>query len=258
MQNNPQVLFEQLFGDGADATQRAARRSQALSLLDSVTEQIGDLNRTLPAADRERLDRFVTDVREIERRIKQSSQRVDGHVTLPARPAGIPEDLEAHIKLMYDLLALAWQTEITRISTFMLAKELSNAVYPKSSIRDSFHILSHHSNNESNKARFAVLNRYHVSLFAYFLEKLARLPDGDGTLLDHSLVLYGSGMSDGNSHNHDPLPIVLAGRAGGALLANRHIRQTEVTPMSNLLLAILDKLGCPEERFGDSTARLAI
>ena len=258
MQNNPQVLFEQLFGDGANDAQRAARRSQALSLLDSVTEQIRGLSRTLPAEDRERLDRFVSDVREVERRIKRASERVDGQVTLPARPAGIPEDVEEHIKLMYDLLALAWQTEITRISTFMLAKELSNAVYPKSGIRDSFHTLSHHSNNENNKARFAVLNRYHVSLFAYFLEKLAKLPDGEGTLLDHSLVLYGSGMSDGNSHNHDPLPIVLAGRAGGALQGNRHVRQTEVTPMSNLLLAILDKLGCPEERFGDSTAPLSI
>ena len=258
MQNNPQVLFEQLFGDGANDTQRAARRSQALSLLDSVTEQINGLNRTLPATDRERMDRFVTDVREIERRIQQSSERVDSHVTLPGRPAGIPEDVEDHIKLMYDLLALAWQTEITRTSTFMLAKELSNAVYPKSGIRDSFHILSHHSNNEANKARFAVLNRYHAGLFAYFLEKLSKLPDGEGTLLDHSLILYGSGMSDGNSHNHDPLPIVLAGRAGGALQGNRHIRQKDLTPMSNLLLAMLDKLGCPEEHFGDSSARLAI
>jgi hypothetical protein len=258
MQNNPQVLFEQLFGDGANDAQRAARRSQALSLLDSVTEQIHALDRTLPAGDRERMEHFVTDVREIERRIQQSAERVDSHVTLPAKPAGIPEDVEVHIKLMYDLLALAWQTDFTRTSTFMLAKELSNAVYPKSGIRDSFHTLSHHSNNESNKARFAVLNRYHTTLFAYFLDKLAKVPDGDGTLLDHSLILYGSGMSDGNSHNHDPLPIVLAGRAGGALQGNRHIRQKELTPMSNLLLAILDKLGCPEEHFGDSTAALAI
>ena len=258
MQNNPQVLFEQLFGDGASKDQRAARRAQALSLLDSVTEQIAGINRTLPAADRERLDRFVTDVREIERRIDQSAKRLDSNVSLPTRPAGIPEDVETHIKLMYDLLALAWQTEITRISTFMVANELSNAVYAKSGIRDSFHILSHHSNVEANKARFAVLNRYHVGLFAYFLEKLKSVPDGDGTLLDHSLVLYGSGMSDGNSHNHDPLPIVLAGNAGGTLQGNRHIRQKELTPMSNLLLAMLDKLGCPEEHFGDSTSPLAI
>ena len=258
MQNNPQVLFEQLFGDGANDAQRAARRSQALSLLDSVTEQINGLNRSLPATDRERMDRFVTDVREIERRIQQSGERVNSNIALPGRPSGIPEDVEEHIKLMYDLLALAWQTQITRISTFMLAKELSNAVYPKSGIRDSFHILSHHSNNEANKARFAVLNRYHVGLLAYFIDKLSKIPDGEGSLLDHSLVLYGSGMSDGNSHNHDPLPIVLAGRAGGAIQGNRHIRQKELTPMSNLLLAILGKLGCPEQHFGDSTAVLAI
>jgi Protein of unknown function (DUF1552) len=258
MQNNPQVLFEQLFGDGANDAQRAARRSQALSLLDSVTDQIRGLNQTLPASDRERMDRFVTDVREIERRIQQSGERVSSHVTLPNKPAGIPEDVEEHIKLMYDLLALAWQTEITRISTFMLAKELSNAVYPKSGVRDSFHILSHHSNNEANKARFAVLNRYHVGLFAYFVDKLSKVPDGEGTLLDHSLVLYGSGMSDGNSHNHDPLPIVLAGHAAGTLQGNRHLRQKELTPMSNLLVAMLGKLGCPEDHFGDSTNRLAI
>ena len=153
-------------------------------------------------------------MREIERRIAQAGERVDGNVELPAKPNGIPDDVEEHIKLMYDLMALAWQTEITRISTFMMAKELSNAVYPKSGIRDSFHILSHHSNNEDNKARFAVLNRYHAGLLAYFLDRLQKAPDGDGTLLDHSLVLYGSGMSDGNSHNHDPLPIVLAGRGG--------------------------------------------
>jgi hypothetical protein len=258
MQNNPQVLFEQLFGDGANDAQRSARRAQALSLLDSVTEQINDLDRRLPAADRQRLDRFVTDVREIERRIAQAGERVDGSVQLPGKPHGIPDDIEQHVKLMYDLMTLAWQTEITRISTFLFAKELSNAVYPKSGIRDSFHILSHHSNNEDNKARFAVLNRYHSGLLAYFLDKLAKLPDGDGTLLDHSLVLYGSGMSDGNAHDHDPLPILLAGGASGRLEGNRHLVQPPHTPMSNLLVALLDKLGCPEGQFGDSTAGIAI
>jgi hypothetical protein len=183
---------------------------------------------------------------------------VAGDVPVPGKPNGIPDDVEQHIKLMLDLMALAWQTEITRISTFMLAKELSNAVYPKSGIRDSFHILSHHSNNEDNKARFAVLNRYHVGLLAYFLERLQKTPDGDGTLLDHSLVMYGSGMSDGNSHNHDPLPVVLAGRAGGALQGNRHLVQPQGTPMSNLLVALLDTLGAADEHFGDSTGRLVI
>jgi len=258
MQNNPQAVFEQLFGDGADDSQRAARRAQALSLLDSVSEQVKGINRALPGADRQRLDHFLTDVREIERRITQAGERVGANVELPSRPNGIPDDLEEHIKLMYDLTALAWQTEITRISTFLMAKELSNAVYPKSGIRDSFHILSHHSNVEDNKARFAVLNRYHAGLLAYFLDRLARSPDGEGSLLDHSLVLYGSGMSDGNSHNHDPLPILLAGKAGGTLQGNRHLRQAQLTPMSNLLLSVLDKLGCHEEHFGDSTGRLAI
>jgi hypothetical protein len=258
MQNNPQVVFEHLFGDGATAAQRAARRAQSLSLLDSVAEQLGGLDRRLPAADRRRLDRFVTDVREIERRIAQAGARTDNEVTLPGKPNGIPGDVESHIKLMYDLMVLAWQTEITRVSTFLVAKELSGAVYPNSGVRDSFHILSHHSHNEDNKARFALLNRYHVSLLGYFLDQLKGVPDGDGTLLDHSLILYGSGMSDGNAHDHDPLPILLAGRAGGTLEGNRHIVQPPQTPMSNLLLTLLDKLGCSEESFGDSTGRLAI
>jgi Protein of unknown function (DUF1552) len=258
VQNNPQSLFEHLFGDGATDAQRAARRAQSLSLLDSVAEQVQGLNRALPADDRRQLDRFVTDVREIERRIAQAGERMDGSVQLPDKPSGIPGDVEQHIKLMLDLVALAWQTEITRVTTFMLAKELSGAVYPNSGVRDSFHILSHHSNNEDQKARFAVLNRYHVSLLANFLDKLQGIPDGEGTLLDHSLVLYGSGMSDGNAHDHDPLPVVLAGRAAGALQGNRHLVQPPHTPMSNLLLALLNKLGCQEERFGDSTESLAI
>lgn len=258
MQNDPQFVFEQLFGDGVTADQRAARRAQSLSLLDSVAVQIGELERRLPAVDRQRLDRFATDVREIERRIAQAGERTENEVDLPDKPTGVPADVESHIKLMYDLVVLAWQTEITRVTTFMLAKELSGAVYPGSGVRDSFHILSHHSNNDDNKARFALLNRYHASLLAYFLGKLQGVPDGDGTLLDHSLVLYGSGMSDGNAHDHDPLPVLLAGHAGGTLEGNRHIALPPQTPMSNLLLTLLDKLGCREERFGDSTGRLNI
>jgi hypothetical protein len=159
---------------------------------------------------------------------------------------------------MMDLLVLAWQADITRVTTFLFAAELTNTVYPASGIRDSFHILSHHSNLQENKDRFAVLNRYHIGLFAYLLEKLESLPDGDGSLLDHSMLLYGSGMSDGNEHNHGPLPIVLAGRAGGALEGGRHLRNPADTTMSNLLLAMLNKLGVEQESFGDSTGALAI
>ncbi len=258
MQNNPAVVFEQLFGDGANATQRAARRDQSLSLLDSVTHQITTLDKQLSAADRARLDQYLTDIREIERRIQQAAVRVGEDIAVPDKPSGIPNDVEQHIKLMYDLQALAWQTEITRISTFLMACELSGAVYPKSGVRDSFHTLSHHSNNEDNKVRFAQLNRYHTSLFGYFLDKLAATPDGDGTLLDNSLVMYGSGMSDGNAHNHDPLPVLLAGRAGGKLEGNRHLLAPEKTPMANLLLSMLDKIGVPQESFGDSTGHLTI
>ena len=258
MQNNPQVVFEQLFGDGATPEQRDARRTQSLSLLDSVTDQISSLDRKLPAADRARLDNFLTDVREIERRIEQAAARVTDDIAVPGKPPGIPDDVDAHIKLMFDLQVLAWQTEITRISTFMLCKELSGAVYPQSGVRDSFHTLSHHSNNEDNKARFAQINRYHVSLLAYFLDKLNNLPDGAGTLLDNSLVMSGSGMSEGNSPTHDPLPVVLAGRAGGALEGNRHLVFPEQTNMSNLLVALLGKLGIAQDSFGDSTAPLTI
>ena len=258
MQNNPQVVFEQLFGDGATDEQRDARRAQSLSLLDSVTDQLHSLNRSLPAADKVRLESFLTDVREIERRIEQAALKVTDDIAVPDKPTGVPDDIEEHIKLMYDLQVLAWQTEITRISTFLVAQELSGAVYPRSTVRDSFHTLSHHSNSEDNKARFAILNNYHVSLFAYFLDKLNSIPDGDGTLLDNSLILYGSGMSDGNSHNHDPLPLVLAGRAGGTLEGNRHLVFPERSLMSNLLVSMLDKVGVPHENMGDSSEPLTI
>ncbi len=258
MESNPQVVFERLFGDGSTDAERRARRRQALSLLDAVTGQVAALERTLPASDRERLDRFVTDVREIERRIEQVGTRSAEGLEIPPRPAGVPEDVEEHIKLMMDLLVLAWQADITRIATFQLASELSNTVYPASGIRGAFHILSHHSNLEENKAKFAVLNRYHVGLLAYLLAKLDALPDGDGSLLDNSMMLYGSGMSDGNEHNHHPLPVVLAGRAGGALDGGRHLRHAPETTMSNLLLAMLHKLGIERESFGDSTDPPAI
>jgi len=251
-------VFEHLFGDGANASQRDARRAQSLSLLDSVTTQINTLDKKLSGEDRSRLDQYLTDIREIERRIKQAASHITADIAVPNKPTGIPEDLETHIKLMYDLQALAWQAEITRISTFMMACELSAVVYPKSGVRDGFHTLSHHSNNEDNKARFALINRYHVSLFSYFLDKLDAVKEADGTLLDNSMVMYGSGMSDANSHNHDPLPIILAGRASGRLEGNRHLVFPEKTPMSNLLLSMLDKLGISQNSFGDSTGHLTI
>jgi hypothetical protein len=258
MENNPQVVFERLFGDGNTAAQRNLRRNQSLSLLDSVLGEAASLQRTLPISDRARLDQYLGDVREIERRIQKAGQQLSDALPVPAAPTGIPADVEEHIKLMFDLQVLAWQADITRVSTLLLAKELSNATFPKSGIRDAFHILSHHSNVQQNKDKFAVLNMYHVALFAYFLDKLESTPDGDGSLLDHSMVLYGSGISDGNQHNHTDLPIILAGGASGKLKGGRHIRNPTKTPMSNLLLSMLDRFDVPAEKFGDSTGRVAI
>src|SRR5262245_8758871 len=258
MQNSPQVIFERLFGDGSTDAERRGRRQQSISLLDSVTAEVGSLGKTLPASDRNRLDQYLTDVREIERRIQKANQQLSADLKLPAAPVGIPTDFEEHIKLLFDLQVLAWQADITRIATMLMAKELSGATYPKSTVRDAFHTLSHHSNLRENKDRFAVLNRYHVTVFTYLLNKLKSTPDGAGNLLDHSMLLYGSAMGDGNEHNHEPLPIVLAGGASGRLQGGRHIRNPKGTTMSNLLLAKPDKLGIPMEKFGDSTGMVAI
>jgi hypothetical protein len=258
MQNNPQVVFERLFGDGNDVGQRKARRKQSLSLLDSVLGEASSLQQKLPASDRARMDQYLTDVREIERRIQKAGEQVSDDLELPAAPAGVPNDVEEHIKLMYDLQVLAWQTEITRVSTFQVAHELSNAVYTKSTIRDAFHILSHHSNITENKERFTVLNRYHVGLLGYFLDKLKKTPDGDATLLDHSLIVYGSGLGDGNQHDHADLPVLIAGGASGQHKGGKHIRTPKDTPMADLLVAVLGKMDIQAEKFGDSAGVIAL
>jgi len=258
MEHNPQVIFEKLFGDGANEAERKARRQQSRSLLDSVMDQIGMLQSQLPAGDRGRLNDYLDDVREIERRIQKSEKQMEAaKLDVPDTPTGVPDAFEDHIKMLFDLQVLAFRAEITRISTLMLAHELSNATFPATNIRDGFHNLSHHSNNRANMDRFAELNAYHHSIFGYFLEKLKTTPDGDGSLLDHSLVLYGSGMSDGNQHNHTPLPMLLAGKAAGALKGGRHIKLAKLTTHSNLLLTILHKAGVNAEKFGDSTGVIA-
>jgi hypothetical protein len=258
MEHNPQVIFEKLFGDGATDAERKARRQQSRSLLDSVMEQVSGLKTQLPAGDRGRLDDYLDDVREIERRIqKAESQMEAAKLEVPDTPTGVPSAFEDHIKLLFDLQVLAFRAEITRISTLMLAHELSNATYPSTSIRDGFHNLSHHSNVRANMDRFAELNAYHHSIFAYLLGKLRETPDGAGSLLDHSLILYGSGMSDSNQHNHTPLPMVLAGGASGTLKGGRHVRLPKLTSHSNLLLTILHKAGVSVEKIGDSTALIS-
>jgi hypothetical protein len=258
MENNPQVVFERLFGDGSTDAQRQARRDQAKSLLDSVIGQTASLGKDLPAADRSRLSDYLDEVREVERRVISVDQRLSAGVELPEAPTGVPDTFEEHLNLLFDLQVLAYKSEITRISTLMLARENSNTVYPGTGIREGFHNASHHSNERKNMDQFAVINRYHVKALTYFLDKLRATPDGDGTLLDHSMILYGSSLSDANEHNFDPLPIVLAGGASGALEGGRHLKYADQTPMSNLLLAMLHKLGVDADGIGDSTGPLDI
>jgi hypothetical protein len=258
MEHNPQVAFERLFGDGATDAERASRRAEARSLLDSVLESTRSLRVSLPAADKSRLSDYLEELREVERRVQQVDVRLSTRVELPEPPVGVPDRFEEHLNAMFDLQVLAFRTEITRISTLMLARENSNAVYPGAGVREGFHNASHHSNERRNKDQFAVINRYHVKALTYFLEKLRSTPDGDGTLLDHSLVLYGSSLSDGNEHNFDPLPVLLMGGACGRLKGGRHLQYAAHTPMANLLLAMLHVLDVPADRIGDSTGPLAL
>ncbi len=258
MENSPQVVFERLFGDGTNATQRLARKKQDHSILDSVTDKVARLQGQLDPSDRTRLGEYLDDIREIERRIQKATEQSASSLDVPEAPVGIPEAFDDHIKLMYDLLTIAWRAEITRISTLMYARDTSGATYPGSGVRDGFHTASHHSNVRANMDRFALINQYHVKTLGYFLDKLQKTPDGDGNLLDHSTVLYGSSMSNGNQHDHDPLPIIVAGGAAGQLKGGRHLKFAPHTPMSNLMLALLDKHGVPQEKFGDSTGKLEI
>jgi uncharacterized protein DUF1552 len=258
MYSNPRLVFEKLFGVGATDAERRARREETQSLLDSVTGDIASLQKDLPALDRRRLSQYLEDVREIERRIQRAEASARTDLTLPDLPAGVPATFQEHLKLMMDLQVIALQADITRVSTLMISRELSGAVFPETSIRDPFHNLSHHSNDRANMDRFAQLNTYHMTKFAYFVEKLKGVSEGDGTLLDHSLVLYGSSLSDGNQHNFSPLPIVLAGGASGKVKGGRHLVFPKDTHMSNLLVAMLNTLDGRVEKFGDSTGAISL
>ncbi|PYS05787.1 MAG: hypothetical protein DMG12_06240 [Acidobacteria bacterium] len=258
MENSPQVVFEKLFGDGGTTEQRLARKREDRSILDSIRRQTAALQQSLPPSDRARVEGYLDDIREIERRIKTAEAQAGSQENVPDAPVGTPEAFEAHLRLMFDLLTLAYKSEITRVSTLMFAKDLSPSSYPQSGNRGGFHGASHHANVKANMDNFALINKYHVQMLAYFIDKLASTPDGDGTLLDHSMILYGSSMSNGNQHDHDPLPIVLVGGASGQLQGNRHIVAAAHTPMSNLLLSMLDKLGVHKDSLGDSTGKLEI
>src|SRR5215469_1659090 len=253
MEINPRIVFDRLFGDGATAEERLERIEQERSILDAVTSDVRHLEGKLGPSDRNRIGEYLDTVREIERRIQLAEkQNSNSNIAVPATPSGIPDDHQAHTKLMFDLMALAFQADITRISTFMMAREVSYRTFPMLDIAEAFHPASHHQNNPARLEQLTRINTYHVTLMAYFLDKLRKTPDGDGNLLDHSLILYGSGMSNSNVHNHSPLPVFVAGGAAGKMKGGRHLKYPENTPMANLLLTILNKAGVPQESIGDS------
>jgi hypothetical protein len=256
MEINPQVVFERMFGDGGTPEERMARREQQRSILDSVTASLGRLESKVGHSDRVRLEQYFEDVREIERRLdiaaKASTEAPNFDV-----PYGVPESFDQHIKLQFDLLALAFQGDITRSSTLLYARDLTGRVYRESGTDISFHGGSHHAEDPGRVAQYARLNRYHVATLAHFVEKLQSIPEGDGTLLDHSLILYGSNMGNSNQHLHYDVPHVLIGGASGRLQGNRHLAyRSKTVPTGNLLLSVLDMFDIHHDQFGDSTGRL--
>ena len=259
MIRDPRLVFDQLFGVGSTPAERKERRSEDRSILDWLGSSITRLKKDLGAADRARLNDYLDDVREIERRI----QKVEAYNTsgeqreLPGAPIGVPDSFSEHVKLMFDLQALAFASDLTRVFAFKLGRDASNRAFPESGYKGAFHSASHHQEKEDKIVDFAKINRYHVSLVPYFLEKLKNTPDGDGgTLLDNSVVLYGSPMGDSNVHNHKRVPIFIAGHAGGALKGNVHVKAADGTPMANAMLTVANGLGLGMSSFGDSTGEL--
>lgn len=254
---HPRIVFERLFGEGGTAAERRAALKKRASLLDSVTEEIARLRNQLGPADRERVGQYLETVREVERRIQQAESDTE-EKPLPDldRPVGVPASYAEHARLMFDLQVLALQGDVTRVVTFQLARETSGRCYPEIGVPDPHHPLTHHGNDPAKVARMAKINTFHVSLFAEFVAKLAATPEGDGSLLDHSLYLYGSGMGNPNLHDHTNLPILVAGGAAGRMRGGRHIRYGEPTPLANLHLTLLDKVGVRLDSFADSRGKI--
>ena len=254
---HPRIVFERLFGEGGTAADRRIALKKRASLLDSVTEEIADLRRVLGPGDRAKVGQYLDTVREVERRIqKAESDARDNALPDLDRPVGVPASYADHARLMFDLQVLALQGDVTRVITFQLARETSTRTYPEIGVSDPHHPLTHHGNDPEKVARMAKINRFHVSLFAEFLAKLEATPEGNGSLLDHSLYLYGSGMGNPNLHDHTNLPVLVAGGAAGKMQGGRHIRYAQPTPLANLHLTLLDKVGVRLDSFADSRGKV--
>jgi hypothetical protein len=258
MVRDPRTVFDMLFGVGATPRDRAERRREDRSILDWITEDMTRLRNTLGASDRARLNAYLEDIREIERRIQRVEvQNASGEPReLPGAPVGVPDSFEEHIKLMFDLQAIAFASDITRVFAFKLGRDASNRVFADSGTSTGFHSASHHGEREDRVTAFARINRYHISMLPYFLDKLRQTPDGDGTLLDNTMVVYGSPMGNSNVHNHKRCPLFVAGHAGGQLKGGVHIKAPDGTPMANAMLSMLQMLGLDMDQFGDSTAAM--
>jgi hypothetical protein len=258
MIRDPRAAFDSLFGVGATPVERAAHRQADKSILDWVTGEVARLQKDLGAGDRARLASYLEEVREVERRIQRVEARnASGDVReLPDAPIGVPDAFEEHVKLMFDLQVLAFSSDVTRVFSFKMGRDGSARVYPESGVRSAFHPASHHGEREDRVTDFMKINRYHVSMVPYFLGKLKNTPDGDGSLLDNTLVIYGSPMGNSNVHNHKRCPLFLAGHAGGALKGNLHLKAADGTPMANVMLTLLNDIGVDDiKTFGDSTGR---
>ncbi len=249
---HPRVVFERLFGDGGSAAERLAELRRSASLLDWVKEDIGRLQRKLGPSDQHKVNEYLDTVREVERRIqKAEAETADSHLPDLDRPVGVPAAYADHARLMFDLQLLAFQSDVTRVTTFQLARETSNRSYPEIGVSEAHHPLTHNGGDAGMLAKVAKINTFHVTLLAEFLEKLKATPDGDGSLLDHTACLYGSGMSNGDKHDHINLPVLLAGGAG-RIKGGRHIRYAEPTPLANVHLTLLEKVGVRMDKFADS------
>lgn len=260
MENQPRGVFERLFGDNetTDTAERIDRLQKRRSILDSVTKEAARLVIGLGPSDRGKLNEYLDAIRDVERRIQTAEGQSSRELPALERPSGVPAKFTEHCKLMMDLQVLAYQCDMTRVITFMVGREQNTRVYDELGFSDAFHPLSHHLNDPVKIAKVVQINTLHTQMFSYFLEKMASTADGDGSLLDHSIIVYGSAISDGNLHLHDNLPILVAGGGSGTLKGGRHLRYPDETPVANLYLTLLDKLGVPVEKLGDSTGRLEL
>jgi hypothetical protein len=253
---HPRVVFERFFGDGGSRADRAALEKSTGSILDSLSDEVNQLAATLGRGDRTKLTEYLDSVRELEQRVKNASVDEESPIDLPDRPVEVPETFERHAKLMFDLQALAFRADVTRVFSMIMSRELSPRTFPNIGVPEQHHAVSHHRNDPELIAKKAKIDAYHAELFSYFLQKLQATQDGDGSLLDHSLIVYGGGMGNGNLHRHTDLPCLLAGRLGGQFKTGQHLNYPENTPMTNLLVTILDKSGVRIDKIGDSTGSL--